>query len=121
MMIRPRDFSVGSIRLNHLPSFCFVLFFVLLPRAGLSLPSPVRHGLPPAGDVLLPEQRRGDRVRGLLPAGAVRGPGPGQRGAQPPVRCFTNCAKAQRIQKTRTVPAAEARVLLADPLHHQWL
>lgn len=82
---------------------------------------PVRHGFPPAGDVLLPEPRRGDRVCGQLPAAALRGADSGQRGSQPVILRFATSAQAERIPEAGPVPAAEARVLLPDPLHHQRL
>lgn len=93
-------------------------FRPLLPPPGLP---PVRHGFPPAGDVLLPEPRRGDRVCGQLPAAALRGADSGQRGSQPFILRFATSAQAERIPEAGPVPAAEARVLLPDPLHHQRL
>lgn len=118
-MIQPRDFSQSWV----VNSFPLLLFSSAPPSAQLlsfspSLPS-VRDGITAAGDFLLPEPRRSDRVRGLLPARPVRGFNPGKRRSQPPVCSFTNSAQAQRIQETRAVSSAEARVLLADPAHHQ--
>lgn len=82
---------------------------------------PVRHGFAPAGDLLLPEPRRGDRVCGQLPAAAVRSADSGQRGSQPFILRLATSAQAERIPEAGPVPAAEARVLLPDPLHHQHL
>lgn len=79
----------------------------------------MRHGFPPAGDVLLPEPRRGDGVCGRLPAGPVRDADSGQRGSQPFVFHFATPAQAEGIQEAGPVPAAEARVLFSDPVHHQ--
>lgn len=91
------------------------------PSCPLFPSPPVRHGFPPDGNVLLPEPRPGDGVCGHLPAGPVRSADSGQRGFQPFILRFTTSAQAERIQEDGTVPAAEARVHLPDPVHHQRL
>lgn len=118
MMIQPRDFSESWV----MDSFPFLLFFFtsLLAHFSLSL-SPVRDGIPAAGDLLLPEPRRGDRVRCHLPARLVRGFKSGKRSSEPLVWYFTNFAKTQGIQETGTVSSAEACVLLTDIIHHQYM
>ena len=81
----------------------------------------MRHGFSAAGDVLLSEPRRSDGVCGHLPAGAVRSADSGQRGSQPFILPLATSAQAERLQEAGAVPAAAARVLLPDPVHHQRL
>lgn len=118
MMIQPRDFSHSWV-VDSFPLRLFS-FTSLLAHLSLSLPS-VRDGIPAAGDFLLPEPRRSDRVRGHLPARLVRGFKSGKRSSQPRICYFTNFAKTQGIQKTWTVSSAEACVLLTDIVHHQYM
>lgn len=128
-MIQPRDLSrrAASWTQSFPFSFPFPFFFLLRTPSSPLPPSPpphrpvVRDGLPAAGDVLLPEPGRCHGVRSLLPARPVRGSESGQRRSEPHVRCSAGSAEAQRIQETRTVPSAEARLLLQNIVHHQYM